>query len=217
MKIDSLDGVSDDIKGLYVEKDGAFFLDVNGAVSDESVQVMRNTIANVKAEKEQLRLDREAADLKTADAVKQQLLDESKFEELATTLQAENEGLKTTARQAKEQAQTSELDSLCLKLATDAGKDPKAVKMLSALFRNDIKRDENGVLVGLNGESIEQLYKSKEASGEYDSLWKGSQASGANLNNAGGAGVKKLSDMTGSEEAAFAKSNPEDYAAMLNK
>ena len=138
MKLDSLDGVPEEFKGLYVETDGAFLLSVNGAVTDDSVQVMRNTIANVKAEKEELRLKTVAADLKTAEAIKKQLLDESKFEELAATLQTENEGLKTTARQTKEQAQSLELDSECLKLASQAGKDPKAIKMLSALFRNEM-------------------------------------------------------------------------------
>ena len=214
MKLDSLDGVPEEFKGLYVETDGVFLLSVNGAVTDDSVQVMRNTIANVKAEKEELRLKTVAADLKAADAVKKQLLDESKFEELAATLQTENEGLKTTARQTKEQAQSVELDSECLKLASQAGKDPKAIKMLSALFKNEMKRDENGVLVGLNGESLEQLYKNKENSGEYDSLWKGSGASGADLNNPGGQGRKKLSDMTGAEELTFAKEYPTEYASM---
>ena len=80
-----------------------------------------------------------------------------------------------------------------------------------------MKCDENGVLVGLNGESLEQLYKNKESSGEYDSLWKGSQASGAKLHDAGGQGYKKLSDMSGTEETEFANSNPVEYAAMLNK
>lgn len=217
MKLDSMDGVPDELKGFYVEKDGAFLLSVRGAVSDDSVQVMRNTIANVKAEKEQLRLDREAADLKAADAEKQRLLDAGEHEKLAAKLGEELAALKAANERSKQEKLESDKKAKAFDVAKVLGNNASAIDILSKLIDLELTYNESGELVSKEGETIEKMQERIKTCGQYDALLIGSRASGANLHSAGSSGHKKLSDMTGSEEVAFAKSNPEEYTEMLKK
>ena len=55
-KIETLEGLSEDVSKLYVEKDGAFFLDVEGAVSEADHDEVKSKYVSAKDEAIQNRL-----------------------------------------------------------------------------------------------------------------------------------------------------------------
>lgn len=210
----TLDGLDDSVKSLYKQDNGVFVLDVEGAESTESVQGLKNALQAQKDTNSELKR-KETDALKAANEAEQaRLLEAGKHEELAANLADELNGIKAEREQDRQAKLTTDKKAKSLELASKVGKDANSIELLSQLFNLDMSYSEAGILQGQSGETLEQMLDRVNKSGKYDSLIKGSQASGADLNNAGGAGAKKLSDMTGEEESAFATANPVEYAAM---
>ena len=216
-KLATLDGLDDAVKGLYKQVGTEFVLDVTGAEGADDVQGLRNALQaqkdNVAALKQE-KLDQEAAALQ---AEQERLKEAGKHEELAANQADELARLKAGIAEEKrlklEAAKTSEAG----KIAAQYGKDASSIAMLARLIEGEMSYNDAGILQGQNGETLVQMGERVNTCGAYDALLKGSGASGGDLGSPGGSSHKKLSEMTGAEEIAFAKSNPEDYTAMLAK
>lgn len=216
-KLNNLEGVDDALKGLYNQVNGVFFLDVDGVESAESVEGLKNAL---QAQKDTVTaLKQQEIDATTAAAAAEQarLLEAGKHEELAANLTDQLNGLKASNEAARQEKLSSDKKAAAIQMASTVGKDSNAIAMLTSLFELDMSYSEAGILQGKAGETLAQMLDRVNKSGVYDSLIKGSQSSGANLNNPGGSAHKKLSDMTGTEEHLFSKEYPAEYAAMINK
>ena len=215
--LNNLEGVDDALKGLYKLENGVYTLDVTGAESADSVNGLKNALQAQKdtvAEFKQKEID--AATAATA-AEQARLLEAGKHEELAANLTDQLNSLKASNEAARQEKLSDTKKAEAMKMATQVGKDANAIAMLSSLFELDMSYSDAGILQGKAGETLAQMLDRVNKSGTYDSLIKGSAASGADLNNAGGQGHKKLSDMTGAEEVAFANEFPEEYKARIAK
>ena len=215
--LNNLEGVDDALKGLYKQENGVYILDVTGAESAESVAGLKNALESQKGSVAALRQEKADAEKAASEAEQQRLLDAGKHEEYAANIADELKSLKADNEHRRQESLNATKKTEALNLAGKVGKDANAITILSKLFEMDMNYSEAGILQGKEGETLVQMLDRVNKCGMYDSLIKGSGASGADLHNAGGQGHKKLSEMTGTEEAVFAKSNPEDYAAMLKK
>jgi hypothetical protein len=216
-KLNNLEGVDDSVKGLYKQVDGVYFLDVDGVESAESVTGLKNAL---QAQKDSVaEFKQKELDATTAATVAEQarLLEAGKFEELTSNLTDQLNSLKADNESKRQESLASNKKTEAGKLAAQVGKDANAIEMLSQLFELDLAYSDAGILQGKAGETLVQMLDRVNKCGKYDSLIKGSGASGADLHNAGGIGHKKLSEMSGVEETEFANANPLEYAAMLNK
>ena len=212
-KLTTLEGVDDSVKLLYKEVDGVFFLDVSGVESAENVTGLKNALQAQKDTVAALKQKETDALTAASEAEQTRLLESGKHEELAANLTDQLNSLKAANESARQDTLASAKKTQALSMAS-VGMDANSIANLAILFEAQMSYSEAGVLQGLSGETIEQMKTRVTTSGMYDSMIKGSAASGAELNPAGGAGHKKLSDMTGSEEVLFAKEHPAEYAAM---
>ena len=214
----TLDGLDDSVKSLYKQDNGVFVLDVEGAESAESVQGLKNALQAQKDTNSELKR-KETDALKAANEAEQARLREAgKHEELAANLADELNGIKAEREQDRQAKLTADKKAKSLELASKVGKDANSIELLSQLFNLDMSYSEAGILQGQNGETLEQMLDRVNKGGKYDSLIKGSQASGADLNNAGGGGRKSLSDMSEGERIKFKADDPDGFnAAMKGK
>lgn len=211
--LNNLEGVDDALKGLYKLENGVYTLDVTGAESADSVTGLKNALQAQKDTVSAMKLKETESETAATAAEQARLLEAGKHEELATNLTVELNALKTANEQARQDSLSKDKKAAAMQMASEVGKDASAISILSQVLELDMSYNEAGILQSKAGETLVQMLERVKTSGAYDALLTGSKASGANLNNAGGQGRKKLSDMTGEEETAFAKEDPIGYAA----
>ena len=212
--LNNLEGVDDAMKGLYILKDGVYTLDVAGAESDAAVSGLRNALQAQKDTVTAMKLIEAESATAVTIAEQSRLLEAGKHEELAANLTDQLNALKATNEQVRQDGLAKDKSAAAMRMATEAGKDANAIGMLKILFEQDMSYSEAGILQGKASETLAQMTERINKAGTYDSLIKGSGAGGADLNPPGGAGHKKLSDMTASEQVALANSDPELYAQL---
>jgi hypothetical protein len=214
-KLNNLEGVDDAHKGLYKQVDGVFFLDVDGVESAESVTGLKNAL---QAQKDTVTaLKQQEIDATTAATAAEQarLLEAGKHEELAANLTDQLNGLKASNEAARQDKLSSDKKAAAMQMASTVGKDANAIAMLTSLFELDMSYSDAGILQGKAGETLAQMLDRVNKSGMYDSLIKGSQASGGDLHSAGGSGRKKLKDMNDAERIQFKADDPAAFSKEL--
>ena len=216
-KLENLDGLDEAVKALYKQDGDSFVLDVDGVEGKDDVQALKDALQRQKESAAKSRADADEAIKATGKAEREKLLADGKHEELAASLQRENDALKATAAQEKSDRLATDLQSKADTLGAKAGVDANAAKMLAMAFKASLSHDESGVLKGPKGETPDELYSAFEESGEYELLWKGSGANGGGENGGSGSGRKVLKDMSDSERLEFKAKDPNGFAAELNR
>ncbi len=178
--VDSLEGMDDTVKSLYVEKDGSFFLDVSGIDDGKELKgaLEKERVLRRGLEKQ----IKKAGDLKSEDERKAL----EKKEEYKTLYESEKESnvlLKKTAKDAKKSLYA---DGIISELTTDTKRARVLKNQIISSF--DFTDDGEIEIVGIKGvtKSSELISHLKK---EYDFLIDGSKASGGGAN--GGDGQKK--------------------------
>ena len=228
----TLDGLSDDVKKEYTEKDGKFYLDLEGLDDHPGVGALKRA----KDHEKNLRQTAENKQREAEDKVTQL---EGTIEELRTGAipKGDVEALKRSYDDKAKTQQTAfdekysklngqvekvMLDSKALEMATEIAL-PGAQQLLLPHIRGRLKLEEvDGELtvqvVDIAGKpsaaSLEDLKKEMLQNKMFAPILAGSKASGGGANGGsggGGASSKKLGDMTESERKAFAKDDPEGF------
>jgi len=233
----SLEGLSDEVKKLYVEKDGAFHLDVEGVVDKTRHDSLREENIAQRKQLEDLAKKFEGIDPdKVKDILKQEaalkekkLLDSGKVEELfqerTKAMQADNEAKQKTLTEqlAKAQAQMDRLvvDNSLHAESAKAHVKTKAVtdvvnrgkSLFSAVDGKAVAMTSDGkVIYGKDGStplSIQEWMGNLQA--EASHLFEGSNGSGA---NGSGNGTNGLKSVTRSE---FEKLDPMARGALAKE
>lgn len=223
-KIDKLEDVAENIRGMYVARDGAFYLDVEGVVPKERVDEFRNN--NIELQKQ---IDKykgidpnKYAELK---AIQQEieegkLIKEGKLEEVVnlrvgtmkTTFEGQLTEAQTALAKANRQLEALMIDNVVRAEATKAGVIATAVDdvILRAkaayVMENGVatpKNAEGQVIYGKDGKTPmpigEWLTGLRTNAGH---LFSGSTGSGAGGGGGGGAGQVDVSKMTPAQKIA---------------
>lgn len=234
--LETLEGLSPDIAKEYSEKDGKFYLSLEGVDDHPAVGALKRAKDHEKSL-------RQAAEAKQREA-------EDKLQSLDTTIEelrtgaipkSDVEALKASyaAKAATQQTAFEEkygklnrqiesvlLDSAALAMATDISTAPA---LLIPHIRSRLKLEEvNGELavqvVDIAGKptvaTVDDLKKEMLQNKTYAPILIGSKASGGGANGGsggGGASTKKLGDMNDAERTQFAKQDPEGFRAALRE
>lgn len=197
-EVDSIDGLDDGVKALYVEKDGKFRLDVNGV--DDGSQA-KSELEKLRAKNEELLSEtkaaktakREAEAKATAEAERIakekgdfEQLHKSSEERYQTTL-SELEGLRGTVADEKR-------NNAAMKIATELA-DGSNAELLSEFIARRLKYTDDGLKVTNSGgeltvSSLDDLKTEFKGDARYAALLKGNQSSGGGAtggNNGSGA------------------------------
>jgi len=197
LNLDTLEGLEDNFKSLYVEKDGKFHLDVNGI---EDVSGLKSALEHERTNRKKAIEDAAAAEVarlkSIEDAAKasgdtKQLLKSS--EDARAVIQTELDGVKKGIA-------TSDLKSASLEISALIA-EGKNVSLLSKFVLERLQHSEGKVKV-LNKEgeltvsSFADLANDFKNDKDFASLIKGNQSNGGGAlggdNNDGGAADTKL-------------------------
>lgn len=225
-KRENLDGLDESLQGLYEQKDGAFFLKVEGAVQAselDGIKANRDALLAEKkeqqrlaqeAEAERLRIERDAQEAEARRSGNLEAIENSWKEKLAlreseltsqlTQAQQKNYEL-TVGRQAQE-------------LAGELAK-PNAQRLLAKEIKERLTLDENGNIrvLDLQGKpsalTIDELKAQLRADPTYQDIIviNNSSGGGATGGGFGGGAGKNPKDYTEQERREMLNSNPELY------
>lgn len=227
--LDNLDGLSDDVKKEYKEKDGKFHLDLDGDDSEQELTHLRTkkqiaeehrTRAETKVRELQEKLDeihRGAVPKGDVEA-----LENSWKDKLATT----ESKLKEREQKLQKQLQRATIGARAEALAAELSVAPELMAPEIAK-RLTVEESEDGEIrirvKGPDGKpsamSIDDLKNEIKADKRYAPVLIGSKASGggangnngSNGNGGGDPSGKKPHEMSEAERVAFYKKDPEGY------
>lgn len=199
----TLDGVDDALRGLYVEKDGAFVLDVEGIDTHPELIPLKNAYERQKADNATLRQERDAARADLTNATKgkpdeaalvaERQAYEARIAELTGKLDEANGKITGITR-----------DTAFKSALTGAGiTDPLYIDLLTAKHASEVKMmDEKAVVETAMGPKDVNAWAKEQASSAWQRLVTPPSGGGARGGETGG--DKPLAQMTGPERLQLA-------------
>lgn len=232
--LETLEGLPEALKASYTEKDGKFYLDIEGVDEHPSVGALKRAKDHEKAL-------RQAADEAKRAAEDRANAAETTVEELRTGAipKSDVEALKASyttkaaAQQAaydakfsvlQSQVERTLLDSTALRVAAEISTVPE---LIMPLIRGRLKLDEQDgqltvAIVDAAGKpsaaTLDDLKKEVLQNRQFAPILIGSKAHGGGASGGsggGGASTKKLVDMNESERTSFAKDDPAGFRRAL--
>ncbi|QKV17847.1 hypothetical protein [Oricola thermophila] len=222
--LETLDGVDDAIKPFYAEKDGKFFLQVEGINEHPDVVNLKNAYERVKADKTKAIEERDAFKAK-AEAVPDdfdpKVWDKAKTgkpdEAEVIKIRQELEGKLAATEQAKAEAE-ARLHRFAIErdlgdaLIAAGINEPAYVRAARALLEGNVKAGEDGKAIVETdmGPMPVTEYVKRWAAGEGKAFV--TPPNGGGRSGGEGEGTrKKWSEMTGDEKVALHRENPAEY------
>ncbi|RIX01112.1 hypothetical protein D3X38_08570 [Acinetobacter baumannii] len=239
-KLDSLEGLSDEMKALYEEKDGAFYLKIEGLPQQDNSELdgLKNKVnqllnekktaqekqreaeekaqreAEEKAQREAEEAARKKGDVAAIEASWKAKLEQAEAKHAEATKALQDQVYKLTVGQTA-QALASELSI----------KGSEAVLLPHITNRLQVETDENGEVkvrvLDSQGKpsalSIDDLKKEFRSNVAFKPLIVASSASGSGApgGGSGGGAAKKPSEMTTQERLEFQKNDPQGFQAAV--
>ncbi len=192
--------VDDEVKGLKV---------TNQNLKDEKKE-LADKLKAVDEEKRQAEEDKARADgdLEKLQRLMDEKADEQRraYDKLISDIRKEKVG--------------NAINDIVTELGAGGTRNEDLRDLLKTRFEFDYDNESGQVTVAGDGiTSLDQLKKTVQESGRYDAYLAGSQASGGGSpgSQGGGPATKSLKDMNATEEALFARENPEEYQRMLER
>ena len=231
-KLDDLTGLDESLHSLYEEKDGAFFLKVDGAVPKYHADKLLSEKAEIKskldayeqraaeAEAERLRIEREAAEAQARKNGDLEAIEASWREKLTATEQTLKAQLEEAQRKNYELTVGRQAQELAGKLAK-----PNAQRLLAKEIKERLTLDENGNLRVLDTQgkptalTVQELEAELRANPEYQDIIviSGATGGGATGGGFGGGAAKEAKDLTIEERAELLQKDPARFNQLFGK
>lgn len=185
-EVESLEGVEDSAKALYIEKDGKFRLDLTGFdPADELKEALRKERELNKDEK-QKRHDLEEAkrldDLKRAQ-------EKGEFKTLYESTIAALDNERATNSEFKKKIEQKELDTAALKVAGQLTKDTSRSGLLVKEILQYTKYNDGEIQYEIDGVVVDSKVLSDKITSDYPFLVDGNQSSGGGAGGGKGGGA----------------------------
>lgn len=197
---DNLDGLDDSLKGLYKENEGKFQLDIdlNGYVPEDSVSGLKANHDKLLAEKKQAQERARQAAEEAARIAEENAKKNGDLESLTKSWTEKEKTYQEQINALEGERQNRIKDSAANDLATKLA-DGANAKLLKTFISQRLKVEGDEVKVlDQNGKptisTLEDLQKEFESNADFDSLLRGSKASGsgASKSNEGRAGATEI-------------------------
>ena len=225
-KVESLEGIDENLHSLYEQKDGAYFLKVSGVVSESDVdglKASRDALLTEKkeaqrlkdeAEAERLRIEREALEESARQKGDWQALEDSYKAKLA---EKENE-FSSREDTLRKQVYKLTVGDQALKMASEISK-PHAQGVLTRFIEERLTLDESGNVrvLDMQGKpsamTIEDLKTEFKNNAMFQDIVVVNNASGGGASGSGfgGGATKNPNEMTERERTDLYRSDIEAY------
>ena len=231
-KVESLEGLDENLHSLYEQKDGAYFLKVSGVVAEsdlEGIKANRDALLAEKkeqqrkaeeAEAERQRIEREAAEEAARQKGDWQALEDSYKAKLA---ERETE-FANQADALRKQVYKLTVGEQAIKLAAEISK-PHTQQIMSRFIEERLTLDENNNVrvLDLQGKpsamTIDDLKAEFKANAMFQDIVviNNSSGGGASGGGLGGGAAKNPKDMTTQERADWATRDPIGFQNAVNQ
>lgn len=231
-KVESLEGLDENLHSLYEQKDGAYFLKVAGVVSEDDVAGLKTSRDSLLAEKkeqqrlaqeaeaERQRIEREALEEAARQKGDWQALEDSYKAKLA---ERETE-FANQADALRKQVYKLTVGEQAIKLAAEISK-PHTQQIMSRFIEERLTLDENNNVrvLDLQGKpsamTIEDLKAEFKANAMFQDIVviNNSSGGGASGGGLGGGAAKNPKDMTTQERADWATRDPIGFQNAVNQ
>lgn len=222
-KLKTLDGLSEAEKALYAEKDGEFYLVIEGLPEPKDDTGMKKKLDELLAEKKA----EQAAKLQAEEVARKEAEEKAKLkgdhEALANSYKERIAQLEQEKAQQAELAAKQSIESKAMEIAASLAEGSNQ-KILSR-FISERLRVENGEIkvTDANGNltisTIDDLSKEFRSNQDFASLITASKASGGGgaQGGAGSGGAVKRSEMTNAQKADYIKEHGDKAFLDLQK
>lgn len=231
-KVESLEGLDENLHSLYEQKDGAYFLKVSGVVAEsdlEGIKANRDALLAEKKEQQRLaqeaeaerqRIEREALEEAARQKGDWQALEDSYKAKLA---ERETE-FANQADALRKQVYKLTVGEQAIKLAAEISK-PHTQQIMSRFIEERLTLDENNNVrvLDLQGKpsamTIEDLKAEFKANAMFQDIVviNNSSGGGASGGGLGGGAAKNPKDMTTQERADWATRDPIGFQNAVNQ
>ena len=206
----TLEGVDDAMRGFYVEKDGAFVLDVEGIDAHPELAPLKNAYERQKADNATLKADNATLRQQVEAATKgrpdeaallaERQAYETRIAELTGKLTAAEDKLTGVTRDAAFKAALAEVGVT----------DPLYIDLLAAKHAGEVKLADGKAVVetGMGPKDV-TAWAREQAAGAWSKLVTPPSGGGAKGSETGGG--KPFAEMTEAERVALHRSNPAEY------
>lgn len=229
-KLESLDGLSDDVKALYKQEGNVFVLDLDG--DDNNADALQKKIDDLLTEKKAAQAKQKQAEDDAAEAAevarkaKESKAEKDKdFESLANSYKEKIDTLETQIGNMRTEAVNERIGSQAMKIATEVGAEGTNVELLSRFVKDRLKADDEGNIKvtdkdgNLVMNTFDDLVKEFKGGAEWAPFITGSKGSGSGAGGekSGGGAPKKLSEMGDQERKELHESNPEEFSRLVSE
>lgn len=216
-KLENLEGLTDEQKAMYQEKDGAFYLQVDGMPQGEDVSGLKNKLDQLLNEKKQASDIAKAESEKARQAQEDAAKEKGDFEALANSYKdkiaaLESEKSELSLLSAKKEI-ARQANLIASELAEGANQEILStfIERRLRLEGDDLKvTDEKG---NLTISTVDQLKEEFKTNPKFGALVIASKASGGGAHGAsnGGGATKKFSEYTSDELVEIKRNDLEAY------
>lgn len=222
-KLENLDGLTDEQKAMYQEKDGAFYLQIEGMPQSEDVTGLKNKLDQLLSEKKQ------AADAAKTEAEKRRQAEEDAarekgdFEALAESYKQKIAALENEKKELTETSAKKEIARQASLIAADLAEGPNQ-EILSTFIERRLRLEGDELKVtddkgNLTISTVDQLKEEFKTNPKFGALVIASKASGGGAHGAGNGGgaAKKFSELNEKERTELYRSNPAEYRRLRDQ
>lgn len=213
--LETLDDVQTEYQSLYVERDGAFVLDVEGVDNHPEVRNLKTAYTAEKAKRAETSDKLRDALAKLEAKPEPTAKDDAEMIRLREALEADRDGWKTKAETFERQVYGLTVESQLDAAIREVGiSEPAFQKAAKRLLSEGVKLHEGRPIVETDMGPVGLVDHVKRwAAGEGKAFVSPASGGGASGNKGGGGGGKtiaasELATMTSAEKAKFYKANP---------
>ncbi len=232
LKVEKIDDIDETFRSMYVEKDGIYYLQVEGLPDTKPLQ---DSIEKLEQKNKELMDEKKkkAQELKDQEAAAQEAIAEAARKSGDVKALEESWQAKYDAREKElladldtERSRTNKatIGNTVKSIAADLGKNKFAQELLEPQIQKRLKleiRDNEAVTVVIDkdgkpsAQTVEELISEMRSDEKYADLVLATRASGPGSSNEGGGSTKKFSDYQGSELVEIKRKDPEEYKRIL--
>jgi len=190
-RLETLDGVEENVQSLYTEKDGAFVLSVEGVVPEDDVSGLKQKVDQLLTEKKTVAAKAKEMESKLKELDKKKAEDGGDFKTLWEQAQAALAEKDSEITGLMKNMQTREISAASHAVAAGLASDPKRASVLADYVSKMASFEEDGVRFVANGVKVDTAQLSAFLKKEYPFLVDGSSAAGGGSSGSSGSGAAK--------------------------
>lgn len=216
-ELKTLDGLSEEVKAHYQEKDGVFVLDAEGFPAGEDVTGLKNKVEELLREKKAEADARRDEEEKRRQAEEDAAKEKGDFEALSKSYLEKIQSLESKISEMEKETETKEIQRQAMVIASEISSGHNQ-EILSTFIESRLRMDGDDLKVtdekgNLTISTIDQLKEEFKTNPKFGALVDGPKGSGsgASENNGTGGAGKKYSELTEGEKKHLYETDREEF------